>query len=139
MNEIQLSISRHLKAVFNLPDNVSHDRLSLVLGEPDVRARLSVRLLKNWDKYKEHFGEYPELFTKLLEQFFGKDIYGEVNYKDVSNKLFDESLKEKGEKYTVALLQSCCSEVGFPLPTQLLSACFLQHAEAFPEGQKPDI
>ncbi len=38
MRNIQLSISRHLKTIFKLPENITHDLLSLVLGEPDVRA-----------------------------------------------------------------------------------------------------
>jgi hypothetical protein len=53
---VKLSVSRHLKVIFNLSDNISHDRLSILL-EPEVGARLSVKLLSKWYKYKDHFGE----------------------------------------------------------------------------------
>ena len=74
MRSIEKSLLKHLKSIFDLPENTSHRRLQVFLGEPDLRIRLSIRLLKNWHKYKKHFGEEPEIVKKALKKYFSEDI-----------------------------------------------------------------
>jgi hypothetical protein len=62
MGRIHTTIIKHIKAIFGLPKNTSHERLQLVLGIPELKYRLAVFLLKNWHKYKDHFGVYPEYY-----------------------------------------------------------------------------
>ena len=73
MKMIDKRLMKHLKGIFSLPTNTSHDRLQLTLGEANVSYRLAVRLLKNWFKYKNHFDEYPEIYRGVLLKYFSNE------------------------------------------------------------------
>ena len=73
MKMIDKTLMKHLKEIFNMPNNTSHDRLQLTLGEANVSYRLAVRLLKNWFKYKNHFDEYPEINRGVLLKYFSNE------------------------------------------------------------------
>ena len=73
MKMIDKTLMKHLKGIFSLQTNTSHDRLQLTLGEANVSYRLAVRLLKNWFKYKNHFDEYPEIYRGVLLKYLSKE------------------------------------------------------------------
>jgi hypothetical protein len=100
MRSIEKSLLKHLKSIFDLPVNTSHRRLQVLLGEPDLRIRLSIRLLKNWHKYKKHFGEEPEIVKKSLKKFFSEDILNSqtAEYDELKSTLINKNLKEKGDE-----------------------------------------
>jgi len=108
MNMIDTTLSRHLKSIFGLPKGTSHELLRVVIGEPDIRVRLSLRLLKVWHKYKEHFGIYPLLFQKVLLKYFsifdvfpvGKGLENlRSRYWTIKSDLISENLNKKAQKY----------------------------------------
>ncbi len=100
MRSIEKSLLKHLKSIFDLPKNTSHRRLQVFLGEPDLRIRLSIRLLKNWHIYKKHFREEPEIVKKALKKYFSVDILNSqtAEYDELKSTLINKNLKEKGEK-----------------------------------------
>ncbi|MFM7851446.1 MAG: RNA-directed DNA polymerase, partial [Flammeovirgaceae bacterium] len=102
MESIEKTLLRHLKSIFDLPENTSHRRLQIVLGEPDLRVRLSIRLLKNWHKYKEHFEEEPEAVKKVLTTYFSEEELSNTpttaQYEALKSDLINKNLCEKGNK-----------------------------------------
>jgi hypothetical protein len=94
---------KHLKSIMGLPDNTPHERLHFTIGEPDIKVRLLVRLLKNYRLYHTHFEEYPELYLKDLLYEFSKeeieDSENEPEYKIIKMRLTNENLQEKFKKY----------------------------------------
>ena len=113
MNKIEQTLVKFLKSILGVPLNTSHRRLMLVIGEPDLTVRLSLRLLKNWHKYKEQFGEYPLMYENILRKFFEIN-YGEqiifpsitdeieeklFCYKDIKFKIINDNLKMKAKDY----------------------------------------
>ena len=76
MKALDNSLLRHLKSIFGLPKLTSHKLIRVVLGEPELRTRLSLRLLKNWHKHKKHYGTYPDMYAKTLLNYFSIfDLY----------------------------------------------------------------
>ena len=69
MDKLDDLLMRHLRGIFGLPRNTSGRKLRLVIGEPKIACRLAVRLLRNWHKYKMHFGEYPTYYEKIFKIF----------------------------------------------------------------------
>jgi hypothetical protein len=101
MSEINLTLLKHLKKIFGLPDNTSHTKLSLVMGEPDLRIRLAVRLLKNWHKYRNHFGMFPEKYREVLLEYFDQEVLESeegTDYDVLKNRLIDEHLRKVSEE-----------------------------------------
>jgi hypothetical protein len=96
MKAIENTLLKHLKSIFDLPENTSHRRLQVVLGEPDLRVRLSVRLLKNWHKYKEHFEEEPEVVKQILKTYFIHDdlerTSSTTQYEEIKRTLINKNL-----------------------------------------------
>ena len=104
MKMIDKTLMKHLKGIFSLPTNTSHDRLQLTLGEANVSDRLAVRLLKNWFKYKNHFDEYPETYRGVLLKYFSKEeveTEKEVDYPKLTERVVNKNLKEKALKYDI--------------------------------------
>ena len=103
MKKLDNLLLRHIKVIFRLPSNTSHNRLQLTLGEPDLSSRLAVRLLKNWHKYKEHFGEYPEKFRNCLKVYFTDEEIDSMdvnfNYGLVKCRIVEQNLKDKAKDY----------------------------------------
>ena len=99
MRSIEKSLLKHLKSIFDLPENTSHRRLQVILGEPDLRIRLSIRLLKNWHKYRGHFGEEPEVVKKALKKYFTDEELNSSHseYEKLKSSLINKNLKEKGD------------------------------------------
>jgi len=108
MKLIDNTLSNHLKSIFGLPKSTSHELLRVVIGEPDIKIRLILRLIKNWHKYKQQFGTYPLIFEKILLKYFSIfDIFPidnglenfKSNYWDIKSNLFEINLKKKAKKY----------------------------------------
>jgi hypothetical protein len=104
MKRLEDVLARHLKSIFGLPANTSHRRMLATLGEPEIKMRLAVRLLKNWHKYRENFGEFPTLYEPtLLKYFEKKDLYpekiGEVDFQALRNKLINENIRESAKEF----------------------------------------
>ena len=74
INRLSTVLFEHLKSLYGLPVNISHKRLQLVLGEPDIQVRLAIRLLKNWHKYVDHFKEAPEKLRPVIEKYFEANV-----------------------------------------------------------------
>jgi hypothetical protein len=113
MTEIQKILMRHLKSIFGLPLNTGHNRLQLVLGIPDLRYRLAVLLLKNWHKYKSHYGAYPEKFRKTLLGYFSVDVMEDENYfcyTELKNGLVKQNLRELADDKLAVKIRSNHSE-----------------------------
>ena len=92
MKRLEDVLARHLKGIFGLPKNTSHRRMLATLGEPEIKMRLAISLLKNWHKYKENFGEFPMLYEQVLLKYFeNKDLYPAVDY-EVDFKLLRSNL-----------------------------------------------
>ena len=94
----------HIKSIFGVPTNTSHKRLMVILGEPEIKYSLSIRLLKNWYKYKEHFGEYPLKFKKTLLEYFKEEELNSVDmksqdYEKHKIRLVDENLKNRAGEF----------------------------------------
>jgi uncharacterized protein (UPF0147 family) len=92
MKRLEDTLVRHLKSIFDLPKNTSHRRILATLGESEIKMRLAIRLLKNWHKYRENFGQYPILYENtLLKYFDNKDLYP-LKYSDVDIKCLKDNL-----------------------------------------------
>ena len=100
MRSIEKSLLKHLKSIFDLPENTSHRRLQVIIGEPDLRIRLSIRLLKNWHKYKEHFEEEPEIVKKALKKYFTDEELNssQAEYDKLKSTLINRNFKEIGNE-----------------------------------------
>ena len=99
MKRLEDVLARHLKSIFGLPSNTSHRRM---LAE--IKMRLAVRLLKNWHKYKENFGEFPTLYEPVLLRYFDRtDLYperaGEVDFRALRDKLISENIRESAKEF----------------------------------------
>ncbi len=109
MRSIDKSLLKHLKSIFDPSENTSYRRLQVVLGEPALRIRLSIRLLKNWHKYKEHFGEEPEIVKKALKKYFNEGDLTSLSselYK-LKSTLINMNLKWKGyEEYLGTVIEN---------------------------------
>jgi hypothetical protein len=104
MKMIGKTLLKHIKGIFDLPTNTSHQRIMLVLGEPDLKIRLAVRLLKNYHKYIWHFREVPYIFNKALGNYFSQEeinakLSDEIDYDEIKRRLININLKEKAQEY----------------------------------------
>ncbi len=82
--------------------NTSHRRILATLGEPEIKMRLAVRLLKNWHKYRENFGEFPTLYEATLLSYFDKaHLYPSnglgVDFTELRNRVVDENIRESAK------------------------------------------
>jgi hypothetical protein len=51
-------------------------------------------LLKNWHKYKYHFGVYPKYFRGTLKEYFSDEMLNDpIDYEVLKNELIDHSLR----------------------------------------------
>ena len=66
LDRLNKTVMRHIVHMLGLPNNTSHDRLRIILGEPDIETKLAIRLLKIYHKYKKHFSESPEEYRNQL-------------------------------------------------------------------------
>ena len=99
INRIDLILLQHIKSLFGLLINTSHKRLQLTLGEPEIRIRLAIRLLKNWYKYHDHFHEYPEKMRSTLELYFSTiELSSPCDYNKLKSKLIHENLIKIGNE-----------------------------------------
>ena len=100
MRSIEKSLLKHLKSIFDLSENPSHRRFQVLLGEPDLRIKLSIRLLKNWHKNKKYFEEEPEIVKKALKKYFSEDILNSQmhEYDQLKSTLINKNLSDKGEE-----------------------------------------
>jgi len=100
IRKLHLVLIQHIKSLFGLPINTSHKRLQLVLGEPDIQVSLAVRLLKNWHKYCEHYGEEPEKLKPALKKYFtDEELAGPCDYKALKVRLTHNNLLEINKSY----------------------------------------
>jgi hypothetical protein len=98
MKQLNLVLTTHLKSIFDLPIQTSHKLIHLLIGEPDIQTRLTLRLLKNWFKYRNHFGVFPEKLRVALTKYFGAEKLideKKINYEAEKTRLFDVDLNEK--------------------------------------------
>lgn len=102
------------------------------LGEPEIKVRLAVRLLKNWYKYKENFGVFPTLYEGTLLKYFEPkylsfDKVEEVDFVFLKNKLIDENIKESAKEFLPVEIRSGHREF---LKKHLFSWCDLRNWHA---------
>jgi hypothetical protein len=88
LSRLDGTLMKHIEKMFNLPGNTSHDRLRIILGEPNVEYRLAIRLLKIYHKYRKHFGADPIRFRGVLLKYFEESVL------DSNNVDYDELGKE---------------------------------------------
>jgi hypothetical protein len=98
---IEQTILRHLKSILGLPKETSHKKIQLVLGEPDLRVKLALRLLKIWHKHREQFGEYPSSYEKTLCKYFDRGLLQiePEDYANTKRTVTNLNLKEIGKDY----------------------------------------
>jgi hypothetical protein len=109
MKDLQRTLLVHLKSILGLPTNTSHDRLQATFGEPDLKLRLAVRLLKNWYKYYDHYEEYPTIYEDTLLKYFSKDELflspedreDKKIFSQLKRKLIDQNIREKFPDFNV--------------------------------------
>jgi len=99
MKKLEDTLVVHIKSIFDLPKSTSHRRILAALGEPEIKMRLAVRLLKNWHKYKENFGDYPLFYEEtLLKYFENKNLYPnkvtDVNFKTLRDELINNNVRD---------------------------------------------
>jgi len=99
MNKLDNLLMKHLRGIFGLPANTSAQKLRATIGEPKIACRLAVRLLKNWHKYKMHFGEYPLMYEKALRKYFSEsELYPKegtsLDFYQIKFRLLNGDLKE---------------------------------------------
>ena len=104
MKKLENVLAVHLKGIFGLPVNTSHRRILATLGEPEIKMRLAVRLLKNWHKYKENFGEFPKLYEETLLKYFDvAHLYpkkaGDVDFTELRNGLINNNIRESAKEF----------------------------------------
>jgi hypothetical protein len=92
MKRLEDTLVRHLKSIFDLPKNTSHRRILATLGESEIKMRLAIRLLKNWHKYKENFGEYPMFYENTLLKYFNNNELYSSNYSNIDFKMLRDNL-----------------------------------------------
>ena len=118
MNNIQKTILGHLRSIFGLPWNTSGGRIGIVLGEPTVEVKLATRLLKNWHKYRGHFGSYPEIYKNILIKYFGEEVV--YNPDKIPNEgLYNNRLKEMAKEYKIEIRndhRNCLKRFWFTYP-----------------------
>ena len=96
LTRLDQSIMRHIVSILNLPKNISFKRLRIVLGEPEIHVRLSIRLLKVYHKYRRHFGEEASKFREQLYKYF-TDIEidsDEIDYNKKRDAMIHENLNK---------------------------------------------
>jgi hypothetical protein len=64
LERINNTVMRHIIHMLEMPSNTSHDRLRIILGEPDIEIKLAIWLLKLYHKYRRHF-ENPQKNTEI--------------------------------------------------------------------------
>ena len=104
MKKLENVLAVHLKGIFGLPVNTSHRRILATLGEPEIKMRLAVRLLKNWHKYKENFGDFPKLYEETLLSYFDlAHLYpkkaGDVDFTSLRNGLINGNIRESAKEF----------------------------------------
>ncbi len=95
LERLDSAIMKHIKSIFKLPFNSSHDRLRILLAEPEIEYKLAIRLLKIYHRYKYHFGESPDKYRKQLLLYFDEEVVDEkvdVDYKHLGYELEYENL-----------------------------------------------
>lgn len=60
---------KYLRSLLGLKNNVSSRRCRLVFGLPKLEHNLLVRLVKNVKIYMSHFGVFPVIYQKTLEEY----------------------------------------------------------------------
>ena len=82
---------QYTKSILGLSNQVSSDRLRIILNRPLDRHSLWVLMRKNMRKYKNHFGDEPWIFNKIDSE------YEKWLYKVAGNEKAAEIIKnEKG-------------------------------------------
>ncbi len=86
----------HMNAMLGCKYNFYHEKLRLLVGEPEIKIRLALCLLKNYRKFKQHFNYEPMKFKGMLKTFFyEKDIDNiNINYSAISNNMINANLDE---------------------------------------------
>jgi hypothetical protein len=92
---------KHLKSILGLPINTSHRRLHVCLGECNIQIHLVLRLLKNYHKYLQHFGEEAYLLKQIQAKYFSDDEINGINfdYGKLKRRLVDNNISEKAKEF----------------------------------------
>jgi hypothetical protein len=104
IDKINSVLFDHIKSLFDLPGNTSHNRLQLALGEPSITCRLAVRALKNWHKYFEHFREFPIELKPTLEKYFtSEELSSPCDYNSLFDRLTNNEMKKISAQYKILI------------------------------------
>ena len=85
---------KYVKSILGIRNNVSSDRVRLILCRPRIEYLLWLMLRKNIGKYVSNFGEYPEIYREvdsLYEKWLGK----EKDILDKMSRMNSNTLKEE--------------------------------------------
>jgi hypothetical protein len=92
LERLDLTVMRHIVRIFELPKNTSYKRIRIVLGEPEIYVRLSIRLLKVYHKYKMHFKEEATKYRKQLMKYFSVE--------EIDNEKIEYNKKKEDMAYS---------------------------------------
>jgi hypothetical protein len=104
----QRAALKYLRSLLGLKNNVSIKRSRVVFGLPKLEHQLLLRLVKNLSKYESHFGEFPEIYSRTLEEYqkwtgLNEDLR-RVNRRDLRKIVLYKSLAETAEKEEYSLV-----------------------------------
>lgn len=103
INKAQCAAQKYLKSTLGLKNNVSSGRIRMTLGIPKLEHQLVVRLHKNLTKYENHFGEFPSLYSPLVEHY--NDWLGIKEFRDIN------FLRENSNTYKYVVLKKSLDDL----------------------------
>ena len=86
----------HMKTILGCKYNTSHEKLRLMVGEPEIKIRLALRLLKTYHKFIQHFNYEPMKFKRMLKSYFDDEDIDDINinYSALSSNMINANLSE---------------------------------------------